>query len=215
MFHPLRFLALVGFCAWAEADVKELRGVSGAVRVEPIRVAGGTIESGRLVLTTPWFDYAASAAPRSTWAWTWDCFEADTPNPAFGRPAGGCGNHPPDVRWYYGTEYDNPYTSGDMIDCVPGVACEGVFFAWHWTVAGPGTSEHCYIFVETFEDWSGCDAPNPGSSSLGGALYDFGELAANGNSPPYYYYAGVDLSGTPLRHGMPLDGSGGFQVRFG
>lgn len=217
MFHPVRFLMLVAVCGWANADVRELRAANGGVRVEPIRVAGGSIESGRLVVTTPWFDYQASAAPRSSWAWTWDCFEADTPNPAFGGPAGGCNDlYPPDIRWYYGASYHNSYTSGDMIECVPGVACEGVFLAWYWTVSGPGTSEHCYIFVETFEDWGGCEAPNPGSGALGGVLYDFGELGANGASDtPLYYYAGIDLSGAPLRHRMPLDGTGGFQLRFG
>jgi hypothetical protein len=200
------------------AGERELRPLGGSVRVEPMRVAGATLEGDRIVMTTPWFDYEPGVGTRSQWAWTWDSFEADTPNPAFGRPAGGypaC-HDPPEMRWYFGPAFDNPYTSRDMLECVAGTPCEGVFFAWFWAVGGAGTSEQCFIYVETFEDWSGCSEPNPGSGALGGVIYDFGVLAANVEDGRHnYYYAAIDLSPMPFRHPMPLDGAGGFQIRYG
>lgn len=225
MRHQLICLAAAYFadaCCFADRPRLTAHPVAAAQRVNPIRLASFQQIDGHIALTSDWISYAPPET-RGKWQWVWDSIDLTSPDPALGQltdASPGCtASVPAGVRWALeGPDYNNPSVSNDIRFALPGARCDGMFLTWLWNVGGAGTSEQCFIAMSTFESWGGCSAPDPGSDPgvpLGGIIYDFGVLASSYDTPEGFYFTAIDLTGFGFWHKMPMDGFGGFQLRFG
>jgi hypothetical protein len=201
-----------------------LQSLSNARHVMPSRAASYSVVDGRVVLTSDWVQLNG-ATSRVIYTCAWDCIELDLTGGILGWPTDnvpGCraAGLPPGSRWFFGSEYSNPFFSADIHDAVPGAACEGLGQAWHIDVGanepdvdGDGLPDSpLFVAIQQFEDMDVVDCTDDGSNFINGVIYDF---SGNAWDPAFYQYTTISLNGSGLFHTMPADGNGGYRVIYG
>jgi hypothetical protein len=207
--------------AFATGD--QLQTAPAAKAVVPLRIA----QVGPDHSIIRWMDYGSRQ--ECTFDLTFDCYEPDVDDcdgdlddfETIGFST--CGIDPVNeecdpspnasLRWYFGRDYCNVYTSNDMQfdPSYGGRYVERVNFAWQWWVNGPGTQENMALLLETFEDFDdSCieGDPNHQGTWLGGVVAYFGMY--NGSAGGYYY-TDIDICGMDWVT-LPTDGDGSYNV---
>lgn len=171
--------------------------------IKPLRMAKVN-SHGQLI--GPWIKTSRQGAD-SALSVAFDCFEADatgqpTELPAYGPTI----NVPPALpgsRYYNGPTAQNMFCANDMTvaNGMAGALATRADLAWYWN----GTAgEHCFLVVNTAEDFGGTNAGPSFDNVYDGVVYDFGTTLA-----PGFYISRADLTGT-LNHKMPVDGQGAY-----
>ena len=163
-----------------------------------------------------------------------DCYEPDVDNctgSGFWYPIGGlsCGYGEPEdctpptcsQRWYYGPDFQNMYTTNDMVfdSAYGGKEAKDIYVGLDWYVTGTGSGENAALLIETYEEFDEtCDVGDPGEPGfentgdpgyIEGIIMNFGyvEYSAAG----YNVFYGPDLP-PDVRPQLPLDGAGSYNL---
>lgn len=212
MSAGLAVCAVTGFATAGEKSVTP-QMLDNGIQVTPKRFARVSPDFKQ---TSPWIevgDGGIAACPDMPLAF--DCFEPDGGMP--GYPTDGlygedCGEG--GSRWYYGETYCNMFATNDMTLAAgfDGAASERAEWGWFWYVTGAGSSEQCYVFIFTAEDFDDtCTGPSS-SNGYSGIVYDYGVLNSGSGAGYYFTDTQAQLCGSGLFHQLPMDGSGAYTM---
>ncbi len=220
---------------------KRLQMASNFRHVRPVRIAGHDANFRQI---TPWYTLGDNNDwPNGPWCTVFDCAEISpmipgAPPPGPGRPNGeptelagygpaymvppnyGITMAQPGARWFFGPDYNNPFSTND-IEVSPlygGSEITRVAAGWYWNSTGAG--ERMIVALSTAETFSETVAgfpPPMGVNNLSyqgflsGVLLDFGTNMGAGYAPGFYF-VNADLNDPappmPLSLKMPEDGKG-------
>ncbi len=188
-------------------------------RARPIRMAKFTKVNGQVQLTTAWQQVSAqSGSLDGAVEPAFDCYEGD-PNslPGLNVPTGftTCGNNStvpgaePGSRWYAGPTWVQPRTFNDMTLGAGFSGADSTRVSWAYFQ--PVTPTSVFIAVSTYEDFgTACVFPaTPGF--IDGIIFEFLPVVVAGG---FYVDEDLTVGPTPLSFGLPMDGSGAYEIEF-
>ena len=187
-----------------------------AREISPVRVARtAKLPDGRIVLTSPWMNYADLVGNDAPDELVYDAAELDPTNPQTGPFVGGiaCGLAGDDFRYSFGAttfmmlaQEDITLRAGTGGSTLSRIR---TFFRQHGT--GVGSTEQLYMFVnfadEVNSNYATCVAPASGTLS-DGIVFDFGPTLEG-----FYSTNAADLSSFGVT--FPADGNFAYVVTFG
>jgi len=197
-------LALCGGVVAGERPAPQT--VDNAIKVMPKRIAALNADGS---LATAWFDYNTIATDCNQ-PLIFDSFEPGTD----GFPIGGldCGLTDEGSRWFFGSTFCNMLNANDMSYADLGTPATRIQLGWFWYVNGVGTSEQCFIAVQTYDTFDKTCAGPAVDGFGGGIILDFGVLDSGAGAG--YYFTDVCLAdaGLELPDGDTGDGKAAYEI---